>query len=78
LRIALTNCLVGEGRALYRTAVDADLEAIVAKRLADADRPKLAHRHKSPSSSHLLVVRDATRSFSRSPCPSAETLTLDF
>jgi ATP-dependent DNA ligase len=34
--IVLTNGLVGEGRALYRAVVDADLEGIVAKHLADA------------------------------------------
>jgi len=28
--------VVGDGRALYRAVVDADLEGIVAKRLADA------------------------------------------
>jgi hypothetical protein len=33
--IALTDGVVGEGRALYRAVVDADLEGIVAKRLAD-------------------------------------------
>jgi bifunctional non-homologous end joining protein LigD len=44
--IALTNGLVGDGRALYRAVVDADLEGIVAKRLADAYHPKLARWHK--------------------------------
>jgi ATP-dependent DNA ligase len=44
--IALTNGLIGEGCALYRAVVDADLEGIVAKRLADAYRPKLARWHK--------------------------------
>ena len=34
--IALTNGIVGEGWALYRTVVDADLEGIGAKHLADA------------------------------------------
>lgn len=33
--------------ALYRAVVDADLEGIVAKRLADAYYPKLARRHKA-------------------------------
>ena len=33
--IALTNGIVGEGRALYQAVVDADLEGIVAKRLTD-------------------------------------------
>jgi hypothetical protein len=32
--IALTNGIVGDGRALYRAVVDADLEGIVAKCLA--------------------------------------------
>ena len=32
--IALTTRVIGEGRALYRAVVDADLEGIVAKRLA--------------------------------------------
>jgi bifunctional non-homologous end joining protein LigD len=44
--IALTNGIVGEGRALYRDVVDADLEGIVAKPLADAYHPKLARWHK--------------------------------
>jgi ATP-dependent DNA ligase len=44
--IALTNGIVGEGRALYRAVVDADLEGIVAKHLADAYYPKLARWHK--------------------------------
>jgi bifunctional non-homologous end joining protein LigD len=44
--IALTNGVVGEGRALYRTVVDTDLEGIVAKHLADAYRPKLARWYK--------------------------------
>jgi hypothetical protein len=35
----------GEGRALYRAAVDADLEGIVAKRLADAYQPKRVRWH---------------------------------
>lgn len=37
--IALTNGIVGEGRALYRAVVNADLEGVVAKRLADASQP---------------------------------------
>jgi ATP-dependent DNA ligase len=41
--IALTN---GEGRALYRVVVDADLEGIVAKRLSDPYRPTLTRWHK--------------------------------
>jgi ATP-dependent DNA ligase len=44
--IALTNGLVGEGCALYRAVVEADLEGIVAKRLTDAYQPKLARWHK--------------------------------
>ena len=44
--IALTNGIVGEGRALYRPVVRADLEGIVAKHLADAYHPKLARWHK--------------------------------
>jgi ATP-dependent DNA ligase len=40
--IALTNGVVGKGRALYHGVVDADLEGIVAKHLADAYHPKLA------------------------------------
>jgi bifunctional non-homologous end joining protein LigD len=44
--IALTNGAVGGGRALYRAVVDADLEGIVAKRLADAYHPKRARWHK--------------------------------
>lgn len=44
--IALTNGVVGEGRALYQAVIDADLEGIVAKRLGDAYQPKLARWHK--------------------------------
>jgi len=33
--IALTNGVVGEGRALYQAVVDADLEGIVARKLTD-------------------------------------------
>ena len=44
--IALTNGVVGEGRALYRAVVDADLEGIVAKNLADAYNPKRTRWHK--------------------------------
>jgi bifunctional non-homologous end joining protein LigD len=44
--IALTNGIVGDGRALYRAVVEADLEGIVAKRLGDAYHPKLARRQK--------------------------------
>jgi len=39
--IALTNGVVGVGRALYQAVVDADLEGIVAKKLADPYNPKL-------------------------------------
>lgn len=44
--IALTNGVIGEGRALYRAVVDADLEGIVAKRLTDPYHPKLTRWHK--------------------------------
>ncbi len=44
--IALTNGIIGDGRALYRAVVTADLEGIVAKHLADAYQPKLARWHK--------------------------------
>jgi hypothetical protein len=44
--IALTNGIVGEERALYRAVVDADLEGIVAKHLADVYHRKLARWHK--------------------------------
>jgi hypothetical protein len=44
--IALTKGVVGEGRALYRAVVDADLEGIVAKRLGDAYHPQLARWQK--------------------------------
>jgi bifunctional non-homologous end joining protein LigD len=44
--IALTNGVVGAGRALYRAVVDADLEGIVAKKLADPYIPELARWHK--------------------------------
>ena len=45
-RIALTNGIVGEGRALYQAVVAADLEGIVAKKLADPYNPKLVRWHK--------------------------------
>lgn len=38
--VALTNSVIGEDQALYRAVVDADLDAIVAKHLADACQPK--------------------------------------
>ena len=44
--IALTNRGVGEGRALYQAMVAADLEGIVAKKLADPYNPKLIRWHK--------------------------------
>ena len=44
--IALINGIVGEGRALYRAVVNADLEGIVAKHLGDVYHPKLARWHK--------------------------------
>jgi ATP-dependent DNA ligase len=44
--IALTNGLVGEGCALYRAVVAADIEGIVAKRLSDAYRPNHPRWHK--------------------------------
>jgi len=44
--IALTNGVVGEGRALYRAVVDADLEGIVAKKLTGPYNPKLTRWHK--------------------------------
>ena len=43
---ALTNGVVGEGRALYRAVLDADLEGIVAKKLADPYNPRLTRWHK--------------------------------
>jgi bifunctional non-homologous end joining protein LigD len=44
--LALTNGVIGEGRALYRAVVEADLEGIVAKRLTDPYRPTLTRWHK--------------------------------
>jgi len=44
--IALTNGVVGEGRALYRAVVDADLEGIVAKKLTDPYNPQRTRWHK--------------------------------
>jgi len=38
--ITLTDGVIGEGRAVYRAVVDADLEGIVAKKLADPYNPK--------------------------------------
>jgi bifunctional non-homologous end joining protein LigD len=44
--IALTNGVVGEGRALFRAVVDADLEGIVAKHLAAAYHANSARWYK--------------------------------
>jgi hypothetical protein len=44
--IALTNGVIGEGRALYRAVVNADLEGIVAKHLDDVYHPKPARWQK--------------------------------
>jgi hypothetical protein len=41
-----SNGVLGEGQALYRAVVDADLEGTVAKHLADAYQPKHARYHK--------------------------------
>jgi ATP-dependent DNA ligase len=50
--IALTNGVVGEGRALFRAVVDADLEGVVAKHLADAFHPKLARSYEVMNASY--------------------------
>jgi ATP-dependent DNA ligase len=55
--IALTNGIVGEGRALYRAVVDADLEGIVARHLADTYHPKLARWHKILNRPYSQAVR---------------------
>jgi hypothetical protein len=57
-RVALTKGIVGEGRALYRAVVDADLEGIVAKHLADAYHPKLTPgtRFSTPSKRLLREI----------------------
>jgi ATP-dependent DNA ligase len=47
--LALINGIVGDRRVFYRAVVAADLEGIVAKRLADAYHPKLARWHKIPN-----------------------------
>jgi bifunctional non-homologous end joining protein LigD len=44
--LALTNGVVGDGKALYRAVVDADLEGIVAKHLGDPYRPNFTRWHK--------------------------------
>jgi ATP-dependent DNA ligase len=51
--IALTNGVIGDGRALYRAVVDADLEGIVAKRLTDPYRPTLTRWHKILNRTYL-------------------------
>jgi ATP-dependent DNA ligase len=43
---ALTNGVIGDGRALYRAVVEADFEGIVAKHLGDAYRPSITCWHK--------------------------------
>jgi ATP-dependent DNA ligase len=59
--IALTNGVVGEGRSLYRAVVDADLEGIVAKHLADAYHPKLARQHKVLNRAGLFTASRSRR-----------------
>jgi ATP-dependent DNA ligase len=71
--IALTNGVVGDGRALYRAVVDADLEGIVAKRLADAYRPKYAKWHKGPQL-RLLEASRPCRMVSLAPRTPCRTL----
>jgi bifunctional non-homologous end joining protein LigD len=44
--ISLTNGVIGEGRALFQAVVDADLEGVVAKNLADAYDPRLGRWYK--------------------------------
>jgi bifunctional non-homologous end joining protein LigD len=64
--IALTNGIVGEGRALL---VDADLEGIVAKHLADAYHPKLARWYKITNASYTQLRGRATCSSRRKAKP---------
>ena len=55
--IGLTNGGGGEGRALYRAVVAADLEGIVAKKLTDPYSSKLARWHKIPNRDLLATPR---------------------
>jgi len=70
--IALTNGIVGEGRSLYRAIVDADLEGIVAKKLADPYNPKLTRWHKTRSVQDApngsASVKDAMAGAGNRPC----------
>jgi bifunctional non-homologous end joining protein LigD len=50
--IALTDGVVGAGRALYHAVVDADLEGIVAKRLTDPYNPQVTRWHKVLNRDH--------------------------
>jgi hypothetical protein len=66
--LALTNDIIGDGRALYRAVVAADLEGVVAKHLGDAYRPKFTRWHE-------ILNRDYTQRRRRAEwfrkCPSA-------
>jgi bifunctional non-homologous end joining protein LigD len=50
--ISLTNGVIGEGRALFQAVVDADLEGVIAKHLADAYDPKLVRWYKIINASY--------------------------
>ena len=50
--ITLTNGVVGDGRALFQAVVDADLEGVIAKHLADAYDPKLVRWYKIINASY--------------------------
>jgi bifunctional non-homologous end joining protein LigD len=68
--IALTDGVIGEGRALFRAVVDADLEGIVAKHLADAYHPKLARWYKIINASYTQRRGRADGSSSAEDAPS--------
>jgi ATP-dependent DNA ligase len=63
--IALTNGIVGEGRALYRAVVDADLEGIVAKHLADVCWHKILNRGYSQRSGRAEWFRERQERYAR-------------
>ena len=76
--IPLTNGVVGEGRALYRTVVDADLEGIVAKKLADPCNPKFTRWHKILNRGYSQLGRaEWFPRASRTPCPAPGTGPVD-
>jgi ATP-dependent DNA ligase len=68
--IALTNGVAGQGRALHRAVVEADLEGIVAKHLADAYRPNVTRWQKVLNRDYTQRRGRAGSGFARIECRS--------